>query len=505
MDEDNLESFSDDQLWAILGESENEVKVEILTILYDRANNSGEYAKAATLAEQISTEAAACMSNTMVENAYYKQGLAFWKAERFEEAIDAFNRGISQYEEPDSKIELTKNQWGVASSLHNLDKFEDSAKWANLSATTAVAEEAFSLAGISKFLEAQSLYLADRDMEALEACEVARRYRRQEQELKEVATIDAYMASIHAYSGNYDKAVDLLRNCLVLAEATSDRILYYSYRLGNALIDQGHYQEARSHLERARKGYEESDDHSSLAECFYSLCLTYRQEDEVSLALSNVRSAISLWDALGNDHSYLKGLEKLSILLFDEDLDGAIEINQRILDFIGNPNSDYEKGVYGWALLRLVDCLRQREEFETALSLIQATDLFGINSKHSGKNWHYSLKARILYALSRHEEAMGVADTALSQTSDEDVNSQTAYLYEIKARVSLELNRPDKERHLAHAIALHLAFGETRLARELSEYFKPKFTPIAEDQITSQTMDSIELIDNATPASTSGL
>jgi tetratricopeptide (TPR) repeat protein len=153
----------------------------------------------------------------------------------------------------------------------------------------------------------------------------------------------------------------------------------------------------------------------------------------------------------------------------------------------------------------LVDCLRQRGEFETALSLIQATDLFGINSKHSGKNWHYSLKARILYALSRHEEAMGVADTALSQTSDEDVNSQTAYLYEIKARVSLELNRPDKERHLAHAIALHLAFGETRLARELSEYFKPKFTPIAEDQITSQTMDSIELIDNATPASTSGL
>ena len=68
------------------------------------------------------------------------------------------------------------------------------------------------------------------------------------------------------------------------------------------------------------------------------------------------------------------------------------------------------------------------------------------------------------------------AEAALAETEDADVNSNTAYLYEIKARASLQRELPDRERHLAHAIALHLAVGEDDIARELADYFRPSFS-----------------------------
>ena len=69
-----------------------------------------------------------------------------------------------------------------------------------------------------------------------------------------------------------------------------------------------------------------------------------------------------------------------------------------------------------------------------------------------------------------------IAEAALAETEDADVNSNTAYLYEIKARASLQRELPDRERHLAHAIALHLAVGEDDIARELADYFRPSFS-----------------------------
>jgi tetratricopeptide (TPR) repeat protein len=131
----------------------------------------------------------------------------------------------------------------------------------------------------------------------------------------------------------------------------------------------------------------------------------------------------------------------------------------------------------------MIDCYQEIQNFEYSLELLEATELFGPDSQHSAKRWFYSLKAKALYALGSHEEALGVAESALAQTSNDEVDFNTAYLYEVKARVSLQQNRPDKERHLAHAIALLLAFGESAKATELSEYFKPDFSPPKSDNI----------------------
>ena len=329
------------------------------------------------------------------------------------------------------------------------------------------------------------MYLGDREVEALAACEVARSYRRVEQELDQVANIDAYMAQIHTFLHNYSEAANLLRNCLVLAEATSSiDIKYFSYRLGNALIDLYEYEEARQHLDRARDLYQLADEHASLADCFYSLSLTYRGDDSLDTALELTRSATSLWDALGQDSSYIKGLTRTAILLFSkQEYFESIAVNQRIIDFINSFDEPETNENLGWALLRMIDCYQEIQNYEYSLELLEGTALFNADSQHSAKRWFYSLKAKALYVLGSHEEALGVAESALAQTSNDEVDFNTAYLYEVKARVSLEQNRPDKERHLAHAIALLLAFGKSAKATELSEYFKPDFSPPKSDNI----------------------
>jgi tetratricopeptide (TPR) repeat protein len=485
MENNEYSQFSDEQLWAHLRETENEEKVDLLLELASRSTGRGDNIEAASLAEQAASEAEKSMASSVVENARYRQGIAYWRAQRYEESLAAFQLGVQTYEEPDPKIELSKNQWGIASSLYFQENYADSAEWARISTESAVSEEAYSMAGLNKFLEAKALYMDDRETQALEACEVARGYRRIEKELNEVAEIDAYMAQIHTYLGNSQEASGLLRNCLVLADATSSNyIKYYSYRLGNSLIDLGEYEEARAHLERARDLYQEEEDHASLADCFYSLSLTYRGSDQVDIALELTRSAVSLWDALGSNSSYVKGLQRIAILLFSkDDFASAIDVNKRIMDFIDNPTDYTDVEYYGWALLRKIDCHRVRQEWEIALDLLESTEMFGQDSQHPANSWYYSLKARALYALDRHEEAMGVADTALAQTKNDEVDLSTAQLYEIKARVSLEQNRSDKERQIAHAIALLLAFGETSKARELSDYFKPDFSPRKSDNI----------------------
>ena len=249
-------------------------------------------------------------------------------------------------------------------------------------------------------------------------------------------------------------------------------------RLGIILIDQEKFDEARSHLEIARSLYHEEDNLEMLADCDMWISRTYVGYSHVEEALKCARSATSLWDALGQGANYIRGLERQSILLYTAKryIDAA-EMNDRIISEIGESDDASFINMKGYAQLRKADDFVPLFMWDSVLETLNSTNQFGQTSTHSGNLWFYALKARALYALNRHEEAMGIADSGLALTQDSSVNINTAYLYEIKARVSLEQNRPDKERHLAHAISLHLAFGEDDQARELSEYFKPNFTP----------------------------
>ena len=477
VDTNNLEKVPENQIWSMLNEAELEQKVDLLVELLDRHEKRDQNIEAASFAEQASLEAESCMSTTTIENLRYRQGLNLWRANQLDDAVMAFLAGVEKYSEPDAKIELSKNLWGLADSHLKLSNYDESIYYSQLCVDAALADSAFEIAGLGKFVQGKALYLADREEEAIEACLAARNYKRQEANTAAVYDIDDYIATIYRYLGEYKKAEDLLRNCLTLAEATSRNQSYANYRLGIVLMDLGQHEEARGHLEIARNFYHEEDDLGSLADCDMALSRTYLGQDHVETALKFTRSATSLWDALGNESGYLRGLERQSILLFTaEQFADAVAMNERVISTIDSSSSDDFLIAKGWAQLRKADDFVALEDWENVLNALIETDQFGLNSSHEGNLWYYSLRSRALYHLGKHEEAMGIADSGLALTNDSQVDRSTAYLYEIKARVSLEQNRPDKERHLAHAIALHLAFGDVDKAREMSEYFKPDFS-----------------------------
>ena len=479
MDTPDLDQISDNQLWSMLQDSEGESRLEVIHELLNRAESKYEHQQASELAEQASQLAEKYLPNLRVENYRYRQGVSLWRADKYDVAIDAFKIGVSKYAGEDSRVELSKNYWGIADCSYNLGNYDEAMLFAELSVEAAIASESFNIAGLSKFIKGKSLYMLDREREAIEVCLEARSFRRKESNTVAVLEIDDYIATIYRYLGEYEEAAILLRNCLTLANATSSNCAYANFRLGLVLVDLGSFEEAREHLIVARDLYQKEDDLNWLADCDMTLSRTFVGYENVDTALRYARSATSLWDALGETNSYIRGLERQSILLFTGKMYlEAADLNQRIVNEIGeteNPELLINKG---WAQIRKADDYVDLGAWDLVWETLEGTDQFGQNSKHPANLWFYSLKARALYALNKHEEAMGIADSGLSLTEDHRVDLQTAFLYEIKARVSLEQNRPDKERHLAHAISLHLAFGEHEKARELSEYFKPNFTPL---------------------------
>jgi tetratricopeptide (TPR) repeat protein len=143
-------------------------------------------------------------------------------------------------------------------------------------------------------------------------------------------------------------------------------------------------------------------------------------------AIDLARTATSLWDATGNDTSYLRGLQRVAILLAaKEDYGSAIDNNNRIIDFISSKGDDSYQIQLGWAQLRNATCYQNSYMWEFSLMKLEETKLFGPASSHMGNTWYYSLKALALYELDRHEEALGVADTGLSLTGNDDVDEDT--------------------------------------------------------------------------------
>ena len=478
MENIDLDQCSENQLYSMLQDSEGEDRLRLLNKLLDRSENNNDYRKAASFAEQATELAVKFAPNIDVENFCYRQGLNLWRVSEYEPAIAAFSVGVSKYAGEDDQTELSKNYWGLADSHLKLDNYDESIKFAQLGTDAALVNDGFETAGFNKFVQGKALYFADREQEAIDACIEARQYKRRVSNTAAVYDIDDYIATIYRYLGQYDEAEILLRNCLTLADATTRNRSYANMRLGNILIDQEKLDEARLHLQIARSLYHEEDNLEALADCDMSISKTYLGYSFVEDALKFARSATSLWDALGQVSSYIRGLERQSILLFTgERYLEAADMDDRIISEIGETEDSHFLNMKIYAQLRKADDFVPLELWDSVLETLNSTNQFGQTSTHSGNLWFYALKARALYALNRHEEAMGIADSGLALTEESGVNNNTAYLYEIKARVSLEQNRPDKERHLAHAISLHLAFGDVDKARELSEYFKPNFTP----------------------------
>ena len=106
--------------------------------------------------------------------------------------------------------------------------------------------------------------------------------------------------------------------------------------------------------------------------------------------------------------------------------------------------------------------------------LSEGTAEEGDAPNRASRRWAFELAARALRDTVHLEDAARIAGLALELTDEDEISYRTAEMYEIRARWLLDSGSGQGRQELAQAIAIHLAFGSTERARELSKYFMPE-------------------------------
>lgn len=479
-----FEELTDYELWERLPQAGPSERVDVLLTLATRSFDQHEFARAAELAGQAATEAKAAEVSTLAEECHYLEGRARVQAGDRDAALVAFQAGVDAYAAPNPSPGLARNYWGLADSLYHSSRFIDAASAAQRSVEAATADEDLQLAGLSALLQARALFYGDREEDALDHCASARGYYQSVPAPFGVNDCDDFAARVLLYLGRTDEAVEVLAGCLRLVRSIGEEplVAYQTHRLGAALIQAGDYARALGLLDDAEGAYQRLENLSALADCKVSIGRCLEWLDRVDDAVDAMQSASALWDALGEELEYLRAQAHVARLHYAQGLmRDAIRVNQRIVDASQGSDHPDIQAQGAWALLRLADDYLELESWDSVLATLDQDTYWTPDREAAGRLWMASMRARALFALGRPEEALGVADSALAATEDADVNGNTAFLYEIKARVCLAQMRPDRERILAHAIALHLAVGSNDIARELAEYFRPSFSHASSD------------------------
>ena len=233
-------------------------------------------------------------------------------------------------------------------------------------------------------------------------------------------------------------------------------------------------------LRQARDAYQAKDRLRSVAWIDRDLADALTRLDEDDEALRIYERAQALFDGLGEDSQVNYCRMQRAWL---HDIYGRPEEAERLIRQVLatiNANPELAAGDYGvWVTLRLAEVLIPTGRNEDALGLIDGLAA-GESPREGYMLWMHVLRSRALFALGREDEALAEANLGLNMTTQELMNGDTGYLYEIRGRIEIERGIEAAERDLAHAIAIHLASGLHQRAAELAQHFMPNLTRKAE-------------------------
>ena len=477
---DDFSEFSDGKLWNALTDTDGLEKCFVLRELGSRAFSRRDYADAVSFAIQAAAIAEEIEDHRLAAASRIDQGSANYHAGEKFEAIEAYKLGLDQFRILGDQIEMADTLCRIADAEFDLKNYEECLTQATSAHEFGLAEDNWWIIAYSAYFQGKANYHLDKDEEALENLETSREFFRKRADLEKVAMVDDFAASIHSYLGNYETAVNLLRSCVHIAEATRDDEdnPYALRRLGDALIRVRRYEEAQDYLERAQEQYRVRNFHRTYAFIARDIADNLAYLGRVHESLSKFEQAQSLLDSLGEDHAVRYCKMRRSQLLHDHgDFQSAERLSRQVyVDVVANEDFNDHSYIY-WVGLHLADNLLELERYQDLLDL--TAELDDSRAEPSPRNlvWKKTLRARALYALDKDVEALSEAESALALTTDESLNATTAYLYEIRAYVELNNGKKSGERDLAHAIAIHLAAGADNEARELADYFMPKLNP----------------------------
>jgi tetratricopeptide (TPR) repeat protein len=427
----------------------------------------------------------------------FTQASANFNLGSFLEAAIAYGISAEFAAETGNQSQLAERLWNKADSYFSLEDYENSLTSAKEAATIAEAESLEKMAGNCMYTFAKSLYLLDRDEEAIEALEDARNHFRNAGEAAWVADVDAYRVRIFHYHDRYDEALPYLRSSLLVWQTLKNTNweAFTNYRLAETLRLNNNVTESIPYYEVAIAKYTEIDKFDEIPKCELGLGRAYEQLDDYVNAIQHLVQASALADAMGADWTAYDADGMRAIALHNDDqFEAAKQLNLKLLATLEKRGDTKSVETAYPVRARAAHNALCQENWTEALSILENTPSLGEFVPSTGwLLWRMQLQARALYKLGREDEALAVADSALKITTEEYVSSITGHFYEIRGLVLNHKNKREGKRDLAHAIALHLANNLNEHARALAEHFMPsEGNPFESDNSLSDFRRDVE-------------
>jgi tetratricopeptide (TPR) repeat protein len=489
---DDFDGMSDDEIWNLLTELPELNKCRAFNELGHRARHRRDFERTISMYGQSASIAKEIEDHYLAGFAQSCQGSAYTAMNNYTDALEAYKGAVSEYELYGNQNDLADVLGSLAHTYNSLERYGEALETAKSMLALAESEENDYLAGWAGFYAGRALYWADQEEDSLTYLSSARSHFRTCGDLQLVSKVDDFTATVHDYLGNYETSANLLTACLHIANTTpgDDDDPYANRRLGNALSSLGRHEEALTYLGTAREAYRSQNNLKFVAyvdrEIADELSSLNRNEE----ALEVFVRAQSLFDAIGDDSNvrYCK-INRSQIYHALGDMVQAERLaSQVLIEVQGDPSFDDQKYIY-WVQLHIADDLFEMGKYDKVIELTHEMDDVKGQPDTWAKIERRTIRARALFELNMHSEALAEVEATLSMLVETERNSSNAYLYEIRGRILLDQGNKSGERDFTHAIAIHLRAGRSEVAKELAEYFIPELPKGRDETIGAPNQD----------------
>lgn len=459
------EERSVEQLWQALDGATGRDRLEVLGALATGLHRRGDYQQALSLAEVACTEADVLDAFPEMVDVRLLRGRVLFALAEFDSSAACHREAavIAGQHLDDARLAVALTFAGE--SLSRTDQLREAADLFGRAEAVAQGADLTSEASRAGFMRGRVLLRLDENVDALAALDRARAGHRALGNATEVLEIDDARATVLLALDRVGDAVEVLRARLHVVESVAGDVPYAQQRLGGALRRAGEPAAALPLLESAAQAYAKRTLVHATGECLLQQALCHRELDDMGEAFAALARARAHLDAAGRDEAVVWcDVYRALWLHASGDYQAAAALNRRLLD-------DGDAETAASARWRLAENEFSDGRTQAAAEILDEWPPQELSQELTVAR--IALAARVLLACDRPQEALAAAIRGLGLADDRTSALHRAWLYDVRA----QLDRTDVTADRAHAIALYLAAGQARRARELSTSFLPTAGP----------------------------
>ena len=452
------------RLWSALETASGSERAEILLDLGRLANLRDDFEEALSFADSALAAASEVSNDALIGAAHNARGAVLFNQDLFADSAAEHQKAVELFRSGTDLLSLYWSLINAASSNEFAGDLEKALELTDAAVECAREQGDDSRLADSLWRKANLLEGLDRGSEVLELISQVRQARKRNGDIEGVLRADDRASDLLAAEGDYDAAINLLRDCLSVAMGLSNpaRVAYFQWSLGRALRMAQRYAEAEGLLDKSLAFYQSTEDVRGAARGNRELSQLHWDQHEHEAAFEKLTLARAMFEVVGEEEAANSCETRRAVWLHTVGkYEQAAALNRYLFEVL----TESDRFI---AHARLLDNLYCDEQFEAAVALI---DLhpgaeFADFEGNSDWFWYQSVKIRILRdagQIERAQEAM--RHSAAKGVVANGSPASKALYYEMYAGTN------GTTYDLAKSMALYLEAGNTREARRVGKLF----------------------------------